>query len=249
VLLPLNLGLNPSAQQNMAHLLEESENARLSCYSRLGRLDEMALQASQQTIGVPRWPSGRQHFRVVHRPGGKVMLISDGLSDPFDDLQPEANQNGLGLEFFLETPALEIASSPSEIKASWQFQLLYTVCSLAAGHGGIRHIIDDMSLLSTEAEGVAQVIPADVAAAIANKDGRVGALLGLTDANPSSEAYVPEVISGMPLSEVRLVNIKLLTLPELGLITELGSEGRRKLSELFVGRDRLASSLKRSSMI
>jgi len=37
------------------------------------------------------------------------------------------------LEFYLETPADEIGTSLSEIKKSWQFQLLYTVSQLAAG--------------------------------------------------------------------------------------------------------------------
>lgn len=43
--------------------------------------------------------------------------------------------NGFGLEFFMETPADEIGTSLTEIKKSWQFQLLYTVSQLAAGRG------------------------------------------------------------------------------------------------------------------
>ena len=93
----------------------------------------------------------------------------------------DGNVNGFGLEFFIETPADEIGSSLSEIKRSWQFQLLYTVSQLAAGHGGIRSIIDDMHLLSTEAEGVNTYIPEEQRKAHVNRDGRVGALLGLTD--------------------------------------------------------------------
>ena len=45
----------------------------------------------------------------------------------------EGNVNGFGLEFFIETPADEIADSVDDIKRSWQFQLLYTVSQLAAG--------------------------------------------------------------------------------------------------------------------
>ncbi len=71
----------------------------------------------------------------------------------------EGNVNGFGLEFFLETPASEIGVGGAEVKASWQFQLLFTVCQLAAGHGGIAGIIDDLTLLSTEAEGVAEALP------------------------------------------------------------------------------------------
>ena len=53
----------------------------------------------------------------------------------------------------------------------------------------------------------------------------------------------------MPLTEVRLVNIKLITLAELKLITERGAEGRRKLSELLAGESRLVSSLERESAL
>ena len=53
----------------------------------------------------------------------------------------------------------------------------------------------------------------------------------------------------MPLTEVLLVNIKLLTLTELRLITDKGTEGRRQLSDAFSGPDRLTSSLHRDAMV
>ena len=53
--------------------------------------------------------------------------------------------------------------------------------SRRAGHGGIRSIMDDMTLLSTEAEGVNDTIPDDFKPTHVNSAGRVGALLGLTD--------------------------------------------------------------------
>ena len=45
----------------------------------------------------------------------------------------EGNVNGFGLEFYIETPADEVADTIHDIKKSWQFQLLYTVSQLAAG--------------------------------------------------------------------------------------------------------------------
>ncbi len=45
----------------------------------------------------------------------------------------ENNVNGFGLEFYIETPADEIGTLLSDIKKSWQFQLLFTVSQLAAG--------------------------------------------------------------------------------------------------------------------
>ena len=62
-------------------------------------------------------------------------------------------------------------------------------------------------------------------------------------------AGIPEFIQGMPLSDVRLVNIKLLTLEELQLITDQGAEGRRKLDSLLKGSDRLWSQLRRQSVV
>ena len=53
----------------------------------------------------------------------------------------------------------------------------------------------------------------------------------------------------MPLTDVLLINIKLLTLQELKLITEKGAEGRQKLNEAFKGPERLVSSLRRKSVI
>ena len=62
-------------------------------------------------------------------------------------------------------------------------------------------------------------------------------------------AGVPERIPDMPLTEVKLVNIKLLTLAELKLITDRGAEGRRRLSEVFAAPERLVSSLHRASAV
>ncbi len=142
--------------------------------------------------------------------------------------------------------------------------------------------MDDMTLLSTEAEGVNDTIPEDFKPTHVNSAGRVGALLGLTDdGSPSgkpaltdwasmsttaglvstcpsswrretvhvgparadrwsltarkhvtrlallhagrgaaSVTAIPDKVEGTPLTDVLLVNIKLLTLSELKLITD-----------------------------
>jgi hypothetical protein len=199
----------------------------------------------------------------------------------------DGNVNGFGLEFYIEAPASEFGdaadaaasgfggpstASPSAssgsgptlhaAKASWQFQLLYTVAQLAAGHGGIRAIMDEMRLLSTEAEGVAGAMPAEAASpppsasAVVTPAGRVGALLGLrADAlagGAESDGRAPpppDRIPSMPLTDVLLVNVKLLTLGELGLITERGAQGRAALDAAFRGAGRLVSSLTRPSVV
>ena len=68
-----------------------------------------------------------------------------------------------------------------------------------------------LQLLSTEAEGVHDAVPEDYKRTHVNRAARVGALLGLTDLVPASAGGVPEKIDGMPLTDVRLVNIKLIS--------------------------------------
>lgn len=58
---------------------------------------------------------------------------------------------------------------------------LVRLSKFSAGHGGIRAIMDDMKLLSTEAEGVREAIPEESRRSLVNSSERVGALLGLQD--------------------------------------------------------------------
>ena len=131
-----------------------------------------------------------------------------------------------------------------------------------------------MKLLSTEAEGVNVAIPEAERPTLVNAQGRVGALLGLKSSEPgiyvsqhrcdistiiyqvcllrtevSTGAGMPQKVETTPLTEVQLVNVKLLTLKELQLITEQGAAGRQKLDTLFEGQQRLISSLSRPSVV
>lgn len=247
---PLNM-YNPNAiQVSVDQLLAKSREARAEAYAKIGKLHSFSLEDDSSSLrgNVANWPSARQSFRVIVRPRGKtLLLVSDGLSDPFDDLEEDANVNGYGLEFYIETPVSEIGLDVAEIRSSWQFQLLSTVCAMAAGHGGIRQIIDHMELLSTEAEGVSDSIPAEFRQNIVNTQSRVGALLGLADER--QENKVPKMIDNMPLTDVRLVNVKLIQLQELKLITDLGAEGRTQLARLFPAEDKSISSLHRLPVV
>ena len=268
---------------SLDELLDRTAAAREALWRSLGELEPLVLRAlpgggggggTGGSAAGPRWPAGRCAFRLIRRPrSGTVILATDGLSDPFDDLTlGDGNVNGFGLEFFIETPAAELpggaegASVVADAKGAWQFQLLYTVAQLAAGHGGIRAVMDDLALLSTEAEGVAPSLPPEAAPGLVNGAGRVGALLGMKwragpaaaaaagggasdadgGASPSpSSSPVPDRIAGMPLTDVLFVNVKLLALPELALIAARGAAGRAALDAAFVGPGRLVSSLAR----
>lgn len=70
-------------------LVEQSSTARERVWRSLGSLEPFALgqsPASTSVMAGPKWPAVRQNFRVIHRPSGNVMIVSDGLSDPFDDI-------------------------------------------------------------------------------------------------------------------------------------------------------------------
>ena len=74
-------------------LLEQSSAARERVWRSLGSLEPFALgqsPGSSSLMAGPKWPAVRQSFRVVHRPNGNVMIVSDGLSDPFDDIHEGA---------------------------------------------------------------------------------------------------------------------------------------------------------------
>ena len=67
---------------------------------------------------------------------------------------------------------------------------MYNVCY--AGHGSIRSILDDMKLLSTEAEGVNVAISEADRPLLVNSAGRVGALLGLKAAEAGEPRSTPK---------------------------------------------------------
>ncbi|WP_235216524.1 imm11 family protein [Archangium violaceum] len=101
-------------------LLEPPPAARRAAWKSLGRLDEMAV--------APRaicyeWPGHRQDWAIIHREPGRILLVSEGLSDPFiARLEPSV---GFGLELALET---ELAELPLDaIEGSWPYVLLERV--------------------------------------------------------------------------------------------------------------------------
>lgn len=69
--------------------MEQSSAAREKLWSSLGTLEPFALSQNLSAAAAtgPKWPALQQSFRLIHRPNGSVLLVSDGLSDPFDDVQ------------------------------------------------------------------------------------------------------------------------------------------------------------------
>ena len=84
---PLNI-FQPRSTASLEELLEKSSKAREQCWESLGSLEPLVLShlINPALNGGPKWPALRQSFRLIRRADGNVLLVSDGLSDPFDDV-------------------------------------------------------------------------------------------------------------------------------------------------------------------
>ncbi len=215
-------------------LVADSFDLRGRAWERWGALDTdvLAHLINPSFMGGPWWPGLRESFRVARRPDA-TLVASDGLSDPFDEGEGPADVNGLGLECFAvsDTPVDPVAGS-------WLFDLVWQLSQFAAARGDITRLLDNLGLVTTELYDVA--IPKPHQARFLNAEGRVGVLLGLT------EEPIPSVVKG-PLSPIRLVSAKLLTVDELAVAVEGGADARRRLAAGF-SRPILASSLTRRSV-
>ncbi|CAG1769853.1 hypothetical protein BAC2_00630 [uncultured bacterium] len=202
--------------------LTKTSQARAAAWSKWGALDGDVIThlINPSFMGGPRWPAMRQAFRVA-RKDGAILIASDGLSDPFDDAAHEDAPavNGLGLEVFGITQ-----DAIDKVPGSWLFQLVWQAAQLCAGNGRVAALLDEVGTISTELYDVA--IPESHAPRYLNQRGRVGVLLGLTPEG------LPERIEG-PLSSIRLVALHLLTLEELEMVVEKGTEGRKQLADRF----------------
>ena len=84
---PLNM-FEPRTHNTLEDLLDRTAAARKETWQELGTSEPLVLNdtVNPALMGGPKWPALRQAFRVVRRRTGGVILASDGLSDPFDDI-------------------------------------------------------------------------------------------------------------------------------------------------------------------
>lgn len=185
-------------------------------------------------MGGPKWPSLRQAFKTI-RTKNTTIIASDGLSDPYDDFDTnEANRsyNGLGLEFYVETTD----AIGDEVQHCWQFDMVYQMSQFGAANPNILGIINQYTYVTTELYNVKA--PKE----FINSDGRIGVILGL----PS--LTMPGRVS-LSLEEVKIVNVRLLTLGELEYVVKNGAEGRNELAaEMIKQGNPTHSFLKRKSL-
>ncbi len=181
-------------------LWDQNHAAREAAWSALGDLDEESIALI--VVGGD-WPSRRQAWRVIHRPNGNTLLVTDGLSDPFY-LRPEPSV-GFGLELALET------NEPlGTVEKSWPVLLLERVSNEVASHAHLRERLMTGSL-SMEVSGKGLPEP------LVTKDGRVGVLLDVeTDTLPRHFT--------VPSGQVRLVTVKVLMPSELAYLVTHGKQ-------------------------
>jgi hypothetical protein len=199
---------------------EESCSRRKAFWEGVGKMDSDVLGhlINPAFMGGPQWPSLRQAFITVRRPS-TTLVVSDGLSDPFgdpDESSPKDSPNGFGLEFYVESPG-----NLTNVKESWQFDLVYQVSQLAAEQGNLRAVLKKHGYLTTEVYDVR--VPGE----FHNAEERTGVFIGLW----SREIPAQAVLS---LETIDIVNLKLLTLKELEFAAQGGKEEREKLAELFL---------------
>ncbi|WP_404366642.1 imm11 family protein [Corallococcus coralloides] len=177
-------------------LYDRTETARTAFWRTLGTLDDKAILPIVVGGG---WPARRQVWRVIHRPEGRTLFVTDGLSDFFvDTVEPSV---GFGLELALET---------DEPKATWPVTLLERIANELVGHEHLREPART-GILSMEVDGERMPEP------LLTKEGRVAVLLGMdTPALPSHFT--------MPDGQVRLVTVKTLMPRELTYLLEHGRE-------------------------
>lgn len=193
----------------LLELREQTDAAREAFWRTLGRLDEEVIIP---IVVGGNWPARRQVWRIIHRPEGRTLLVTDGLSDFFvENVEPSI---GFGLELALET-----GEPLQDVAKSWPLLLLERVSNEVAEHEQLREKVK-AGFLSMELPGKEMPEP------LLTKEGRVGVLLGM------ESSTLPNRFT-LPAGEARLVTIKVLMPSELAYLLEHGKRGRDELVRRF----------------
>jgi hypothetical protein len=193
-------------------LLDPPPAARRAVWKSLGTLDELAVAPRG---GSNELPAYRLRWRIIHRDAGSLLLVSDGLSDPFiARMEPSV---GFGLELALETEPAELPLDA--IGRSWPYLLLKRVSKEVVAHEHVREG-SKAGLLALEVGGKG------MPASLVTREGRVGVLLG------QESRTLPRQFP-TPFGDVRLVTAKALLPAELEYVLKRGADGAAELARRF----------------
>lgn len=197
--------------------MEKLEEARRATLARIGRVSERVLsRASPLVVGTagPRvgaWPSSTLGKQLLVRRDASVLVVTDGISDPWDPkLHAVVPPGRFGFELALEVPLARWADGSDEaVAGSWVPAVLWAATDwLLAERFDLKgHLI--------RFECVTLAVPCVAGLErLAGSNGHVGALIGIPyvgDALGAQVVLAPET----PSSEaVWLLTMKLLTADE-----------------------------------
>ncbi|WP_309895368.1 imm11 family protein [Archangium sp.] len=213
-------------------LQEPPPAARRAAWKTLGRLDTLAVAPRGGSDALPAY---HLDWAILHREAGRILLVSEGLSDPFiATMEPSV---GFGLELALETERTELPldkfALPDSIELErswWPHKLLRRVVEQVAVHEHVREGAK-AGLLVLEVAGD------EMPAALVSKEGRVGVLLGLESRKLPRDFPTP-------FGDVRLVTVKALLPAELEYVVKRGAEGPPELARRFAqtGEEHVSSA-------
>ncbi|MBZ4330962.1 imm11 family protein [Corallococcus sp. AS-1-12] len=191
-------------------LWDQARRARAAVWRGLGTMsDDFYIPP---VVGGP-WPGERQWWTAMRRPDGGMLIVTDGLSDPFNDIldRPTA---GFGLELAIETP-----EPLGEVWKSWPVHLLERVAYEVAEFEKLRVSLAN-GTLSMEVDGVG------MPETLVTPEGRVAVLIGMeTDSLPPRFT--------LPGGEVRLLTVKVLMPAELKWLLRQGRGAAAELIRRF----------------
>lgn len=210
-------------------LLEPPPAARRAAWKLLGRLDDLAVTPKAICY---EWPGHRQDWAIIHREGGRLLLVSEGLSDPY--IARLESSVGFGLELALETESTELPLDA--IEGSWPYILLERVSKAVVADEPMREAAK-AGLFAVEVDG--KGLPAS----FVTPGGRVGVLLAM------ASRTLPRLFS-TPFGDVRLVTVKALLPVELEYVMTCGEKGMGELARRFAetGEEHVSRASRRAVM-
>ncbi len=221
-------------------LTERTREAREDAFAKMGELAPLVRTRGlvpDLREGAPRWPATLlSPLRSIAR-NDRVLLVTDGLSDPCDlEMHPEGDATGHGCELFVETTEPMVMEG-TQARRHWLEWVLWSIADWEADASMAVSALSQFSLITM------QVPTCEELARFTLPTGFVPVLIG--QLSPS----VPEWIA-LPNGNAALLAAKVLLPDELAHAVALGNDGGIDLADRFARRgDYHLSTLDRPSVL